>query len=53
MMRYFVETERYRYMTYHSVRVCQVYAGMLRRAPDARVTATGWARSTAECPCRR
>ncbi|MDQ6696279.1 MAG: DUF4214 domain-containing protein [Actinomycetota bacterium] len=34
LMRYFVETDYYKFISYSEVRVCLVYAGMLRRAPD-------------------
>ncbi len=35
MMRYFVESDHYRYLMYFRVRISLVYAGMLRRAPDS------------------
>ena len=36
MVRHLAETDFYRYVTFHSVRITLVYIGMLRRAPDAR-----------------
>lgn len=34
MLRRLAESNEYRWVTHHRTRICMVYAGLVRRAPD-------------------